>query len=200
MGKSRGNLARLALVSGLLVAAGVIALAVESASAGFSSGCTATGTSEFAVDPDGTSIKVTVGFKDTGMVNDGIGERHNTAGKHGEPWDSESACFLSAGQTFNEITVLLGDKADSLRMDARKPKPLSVPDPLPKSVRAIVQAGKGNDVVAGHKGIDEIYGEGGADHIDINQGGADNVDCGGGSHDVVRADANDMLSRCETVK
>jgi hypothetical protein len=200
LGASRRNWLRIAVVTGALAVAWGMNSAIQPALAGFGSGCTGSGSVTFEIDPHGTSIAVSLGFHDTAAVNDSLGERHNTAGKHGEPWDGFSSCSLSTGEKFDDVTALLGDQSDSLRMDAGKPKPPTLPDPIPKYVVATVHAGKGNDEVTGHKGIDEIYGEGGSDHIDVNHGGADSVDCGGGSHDVVKADPSDTLSRCETVK
>src|SRR4051812_42525030 len=98
MVQARGKLTWLTLLA--LVGLGAALSCVSPAVAGFGSGCTGSGTAQFQIDPDGTSVAVSLGFHDTGATNDLLGERQNTAGKSGKPWDGTSSCGLSSGETF----------------------------------------------------------------------------------------------------
>ena len=60
-----------------------------------------------------------------------------------------------------------------------------------------IDGGPGPDIIAGSAGVDTVQGGAGADVIGVGgDGQVDTVDCGPG-HDVVYADAADVVSGCE---
>lgn len=62
----------------------------------------------------------------------------------------------------------------------------------------ILDGGAGDDLLDGAEGADTLYGGDGDDRVDAIDGDADVVDCGPGN-DTVNADAQDLVTACETV-
>jgi len=71
--------------------------------------------------------------------------------------------------------------------------------PLPKSIDALLEGGKGRDKLRGHKGFDEFSGGVGRDVIKADDGNRDIVRCGGG-RDVADVDRKDEVKGCEKLK
>lgn len=181
------------------VAAALMAIAgaLSPALAGNSSSCSAD-TAVFSLDQEGSSVKASVGYEDTGATNDRIGRRYKGRNAAGDPIGGTSSCGASAGITFESVEVSLGDKADELRLDARKPNHIGDAEKLPSFVDATIHGGKGPDVIRGHKGYDEVDGAQGDDLIRVDGGGADFVNCGTGD-DKVYVNASDVVANCERV-
>jgi Ca2+-binding RTX toxin-like protein len=105
-------------------------------------------------------------------------------------------CSAVSGAPWDQVTLSLGDRPDTARLDAKGP--VFQADnfgPLPPSIDAIVDADGGDDKVVGRQGSDLVRGGSGHDRLlgegsaDILRGGrgGDLVD-GGSKSDVLRSD------------
>lgn len=178
----------------ILVACGALATAwVVAGGASARTGTTcAPPDATFNIDDPGTRVQLSAGYRVT--TSQQVDVKFRGTDLNGEPIGGGSSCGYP--DPWNSITVYLGDRADSLRMDARKPR-IAGYQALP-DLDANAYGGGGGDTITGHKGRDNVYSEGGPDVIDIKGGGADFADCGDGEDKVIRSNL-DNTANCEKV-
>jgi Ca2+-binding RTX toxin-like protein len=148
----------------------------------------------FDVSVAGDKSRVSVGYeRNSAPAFDSIGYHAKGVNAVGDPTESAGTC--GDEDKFETVSVSLGDRRDSLRLDGRKPKVLSG-NPVPKFVDVTAFGGAGRDTLRGHRGHDTMNGEGGNDVIKVAGGGADTANCGPGN-DTVFLSGADQAVGCE---
>jgi hypothetical protein len=156
----------------------------------------ATNSASFSFDDQGLRVRLSIGYSDAPAAGDQIGYRFKGV-QNGVDVAGGGSCGNSDAN-WTGLLVTLGDRDDSARLDAIRPKiGGGTPDPLPEFVGVELDAGAGNDTLRGHKGDDTFAGGRGNDRIDIAGGGADLAFCGPGKKDVVILRGPDQAFDCE---
>jgi hypothetical protein len=172
------------------------ALAPSDGSA-FGGGCTATGEATLDFDDAGTAVRMSAAFKaGPGASDDEIGGALKGTDASGDPVGSSSYC--GGEDTWHLLTINLGDRDDSARLDATHP-PQPLPDlgPVPASIDVTTNGGPGRDTIRGHSGLDYVSAGGGADNVIVADGDADQVNCGKGDDRAVVDRHKDTVTGCE---
>ena len=188
-GRSRRSAFALGIVA--MAAAGIVAGGQAGAGAG--TACSPPDAS-FMQDAPGEALQMSAGYeKHPAPDFDQIGEKHKGVNALGKPIAGDSSC--GDDERFATLAIALGDRADTLRLDGRKPKVLSG-DPVPKFVEVTADGGSGRDKLRGHRGPDTMNGGGGDDVIRVAGGGPDTANCGPGK-DTAYLSGNDQAVDCE---
>lgn len=149
-------------------------------------------TAQMNIDDAGDASNASLGFT-SNPPNDTIGFAHKYTRPDGTKGVAGGSC---GGSAWLFVLVELGDRADRLRQDARKPQVPGVAGGVPSSVEVEAYGGGGPDLLFGHPGRDELFAQEGNDVIDVRGGGPDLADCGPGT-DTLKAGANDVSFDCE---
>jgi Ca2+-binding RTX toxin-like protein len=182
-----------AIAAGITAVAAVVTLAGGQAIGGGGNIC---GPPDATFDQDvpGEKIRMSAGYERNPAPDfDHIGQRYKGVDALGDPVAGASSC--GDDDKFETLTLSLGDRSDSLRLDGRKPKVLSG-GRVPKFVSVTAYGGPGRDTLRGHRGLDAMNGEGGRDLINVAGGGADTANCGPGKDKALVSGADQAVD-CE---
>jgi Ca2+-binding RTX toxin-like protein len=182
-----------AIAAGIVALVSVVILAGGQAGARGGASCLPPNAT-FTPDTPGEKIRMSAGYERNPAPDfDLIGQRYKGVDASGDPVAGSSTC--GDEEKFATLTIGLGDRGDSLRLDGRKPKVLSG-GRIPRFVEVTASGGPGRDTLRGHRGPDTMNGEGGNDVIKIAGGGADTANCGPGN-DTAFLSGADQAVGCE---
>jgi Ca2+-binding RTX toxin-like protein len=183
----------LAIAAGTVAMLTVVILTGGQAGAGGMTIC-APPDASFIQDTPGEKIRMSAGYERNPAPDfDHIGFRYKGVDALGDPVAGAGTC--GDEEKFATLTIGLGDRGDSLRLDGRKPNVLSG-GRVPRFVEVTANGGAGRDTLRGHRGPDTMNGEGGNDVIKVAGGGADTANCGPGNDTAFLSGADQAVS-CE---
>ena len=187
---SRPRMACALGVAALLLAAGLVTASSAAAENGACQSSAQATQGQVAGEP-GETNHLAVGFRgsDNHMRFIDTGTKSN-----GDPLALDFDC--SAVGPWLTISLTLGDRNDSARLDAVNPTLAANGfGPVPASVDARLQGGTGKDVLRGHAGFDHLEGGRGPDKL-IDGGGNDVLGGGGGADVIKAADGSPDIVNC----